>query len=40
MVARIVGEPEPGVPVPDEPCVLVAADLAPADTAGLDPASW
>ena len=38
MVARIVGEPEPGVPVPDEPCVLVAADLAPADTAGLDPA--
>jgi phosphotransferase system enzyme I (PtsI) len=38
MVARLVGEPEPGVPVPDEPCVLVAADLAPADTAGLDPA--
>ncbi|MGZ5398896.1 MAG: phosphoenolpyruvate--protein phosphotransferase [Nocardioides sp.] len=38
MVARIVGEPEPGVPVPDQPCVLVAADLAPADTAGLDPA--
>ncbi len=37
MVARIVGEPEPGVPVPDQPCVLVAADLAPADTAGLDP---
>ena len=38
MVARIVGEPEPGVPVPEQPCVLVAADLAPADTAGLDPA--
>ncbi len=37
MVARIVGEPEPGVPVPDQPSVLVAADLAPADTAGLDP---
>ena len=37
LVARIVGEPEPGVPVPEEPCVLVAADLAPADTAGLDP---
>ena len=37
MVARVVGEPEPGVPVPEEPCVLVAADLAPADTAGLDP---
>jgi phosphotransferase system enzyme I (PtsI) len=38
MVARLVGEPEPGVPVPEEPCVLVAGDLAPADTAGLDPA--
>jgi len=38
MVARIVGESEPGVPVPEQPCVLVAADLAPADTAGLDPA--
>ena len=38
MVARIVGEPEPGVPVPDQPSILVAADLAPADTAGLDPA--
>jgi len=38
LTARIVGEPEPGVPVPDEPSVLVAEDLAPADTAGLDPA--
>ncbi len=38
IVARVVGEPEPGVPVPEEPCILVAADLAPADTAGLDPA--
>ncbi len=38
LVARIVGEPEPGVPTPAEPCVLVAEDLAPADTAGLDPA--
>ena len=38
MVARIVGEPEPGVPVPAEPSILVAGDLAPADTAGLDPA--
>ncbi len=37
MVARVVGEPEPGVPVPDEPSILVAVDLAPADTAGLDP---
>ncbi len=38
LLARIVGEPEPGVPTPGEPAVLVATDLAPADTAGLDPA--
>ncbi len=38
LVARVVGEPEPGVPVPEVPSVLVAEDLAPADTAGLDPA--
>lgn len=38
VVARLVGEPEPGVPTPDAPSVLVAEDLAPADTAGLDPA--
>jgi phosphotransferase system enzyme I (PtsI) len=38
LVAQLVGAPEPGVPVPDEPSVLVAEDLAPADTAGLDPA--
>ena len=37
LVARIVGEAEPGVPTPTEPVVLVADDLAPADTAGLDP---
>ncbi len=37
MTARIVGAPEPGVPAPSEPSVLVAEDLAPADTAGLDP---
>ncbi|MGA8845487.1 MAG: putative PEP-binding protein [Nocardioides sp.] len=37
LVARIVGEPEPGVPSPTMPCVLIAEDLAPADTAGLDP---
>lgn len=37
VVARLVGEPEPGVRLPDEPVVLVATDLAPADTAGLDP---
>lgn len=38
LAAHVVGEPEPGVPVPDVPSVLVAEDLAPADTAGLDPA--
>jgi phosphotransferase system enzyme I (PtsI) len=37
LVAHIVGEPEPGVPTPSEPSILVAEDLAPADTAGLDP---
>ena len=36
VTARLVGEPEPGVPEPDEPSVLLAEDLAPADTAGLD----
>jgi phosphotransferase system enzyme I (PtsI) len=36
LTAEIVGEPEPGVPTPDVPSVLVAEDLAPADTAGLD----
>jgi phosphotransferase system enzyme I (PtsI) len=37
VVAHLVGEPEPGVSLPGTPCVLVAEDLAPADTAGLDP---
>ncbi|MGB0100334.1 MAG: phosphoenolpyruvate--protein phosphotransferase [Nocardioides sp.] len=37
ITAHLVGEPEPGVGVPAEPCVLLAEDLAPADTAGLDP---
>jgi phosphotransferase system enzyme I (PtsI) len=38
LVARLVGEPEPGVELPDVASVLVASDLAPADTASLDPA--
>ncbi len=38
VTARLVGEPEPGVPEPDRPSVLLAEDLAPADTAGLDAA--
>ena len=37
LVARLVGDPEPGVVLPDVASVLVASDLAPADTAGLDP---
>ncbi|MCV7109223.1 PEP-utilizing enzyme, partial [Mycolicibacterium chitae] len=38
VVAELAGLPEPGVPVPDVPSILCAEDLAPADTAGLDPA--
>jgi phosphotransferase system enzyme I (PtsI) len=37
VVAHLVGEPEPGVQMPDSPVVLVAEDLAPSDTATLDP---
>ncbi|TYK53677.1 phosphoenolpyruvate--protein phosphotransferase [Actinomadura decatromicini] len=37
-IARLLGLPMPGVPTSDEPFVLVARDLAPADTAVLDPA--
>ncbi len=38
VLAHLVGEPEPGVQLPVTPSVLVAEDLAPSDTAGLDPA--
>lgn len=38
IVARLLGVPMPGVPDSDEPYVLIARDLAPADTALLDPA--
>jgi phosphotransferase system enzyme I (PtsI) len=38
VLAELLGEPEPGVPSPDHPVVLFGEDLAPADTAGLDPA--
>jgi len=38
VIAELLGLPEPGVPTPDEPVILLADDLAPADTAGLDPA--
>src|SRR5699024_5582915 len=37
VTAELLGLPEPGVPIPDEPSILVADDLAPADTALLDP---
>ncbi len=37
VVAELSGLPEPGVPLPDVPSILCAEDLAPADTAGLDP---
>ena len=33
VIAEIQGDPEPGIPVPDAPCVLLADDLAPADRA-------
>src|SRR5207302_1212420 len=36
-VAALLGLPMPGVPDPEAPFVLVAGDLAPADTAVLDP---
>src|SRR5215472_6865970 len=38
-VALLLGEPMPGIPAPGHPFVLLAADLAPADTATLDPAA-
>jgi phosphoenolpyruvate-protein phosphotransferase len=38
VVAQLLGRQAPGVPVRTEPFVLVARDLAPADTALLDPA--
>ena len=37
-VARLLGLPEPGVPSYEEPSVIIAHDLAPAETAVLDPA--
>lgn len=37
VIAELEGKPEPGVPTPDEPIILLADDLAPADTAGFDP---
>lgn len=39
IVAELLGVPAPGVPPLDGPSVLVARDLAPADTATLEPAT-
>jgi phosphotransferase system enzyme I (PtsI) len=36
-VALLLGKPMPGIPAPGRPFVLLAAELAPADTAALDP---
>lgn len=36
VIADLMGVPAPGVPVSNTPFVLVAEDLSPADTAGLD----
>ncbi|MFC7450108.1 putative PEP-binding protein [Rhodococcus daqingensis] len=38
VVAELLGASEPGIPAPAVPSVLLARDLAPADTAVLDPA--
>jgi phosphotransferase system enzyme I (PtsI) len=38
-IAVCLGQPMPGIPAPGYPFVLAARDLAPADTAGLDPAT-
>ncbi len=40
IVAELQGLPEPGITVPAIPSVLMADDLAPADTAALDPAKF
>lgn len=37
IVAELLGQPEPGIPTPVEPIVLLAEDLSPADAAGLNP---
>lgn len=39
IVSELLGRPAPGVPARSTPFVLVARDLAPADTALLDPAT-
>ena len=36
IVAKVLGVPEPGIPPLTKPTIIVATDLAPADTATLD----
>ncbi|MDO5677613.1 MAG: PEP-utilizing enzyme [Propionibacteriaceae bacterium] len=36
VIARLAGQPEPGVPTPSVPSILLADDLSPADTADLN----
>lgn len=38
IVAQLTGQPAPGIPESEQEFVLIAEDLAPADTATLDPA--
>jgi len=40
IVAELQGLPEPGITIPAIPSVLMADDLAPADTAALDPSKF
>lgn len=37
IIAALQGKPEPGIPPLHEPTIIFADDLAPADTAGLNP---
>lgn len=37
VVSELLGLPEPGIPEPTSPVILLAEDLAPADTTTLDP---
>lgn len=37
IIASLQGKPEPGIPPLTEPTIIFAEDLAPADTAGLNP---
>ncbi len=38
-VAAFLGQPMPGIPAPGRPFILAARDLAPAETASLDPSA-